>query len=951
MSTTLSEWHERLDGHFRVLRSERDAFGQGRPLFALEHGLDLGRDLEDLSAAVRASVAEGQLPQRSWLPFVVYAAEIGYRYQGDEYWPVFEAETPRWKQRGSGGRLYVRRRYEEFAETYGGALPSGRWAAWFKNIAWPITHAVLPTDLQRHLARLLYDYRRALTNDLLDDHDALGERLARRSHDTSARFRQFAENSQLLGLVAASLLLGDEESSALLDKATLHRIVVDLSHERQAGAWLRDAKRAAVRVRRRGFVAPSRSPIAGPSLDSDVMRWPKLELDLSVRRAGDGWRAYVAVPGHESLAQRFPDLRGELEKVRYRVAGVEGTQPRGALMYRRGPLPLIEWPASQAPVIAIEGGSEALKELLVDHCRMPAGPWLFHLNEPGLGREVRTNSVRPGEQYLLLTCDHPQLFDASPWEQATLSTSGVSALSLDVPAAVDAAGIEALQLLGVGLTSGLEVWPAGLVPAGWDGEGRATWLAGEDPIIGVRSSRSATTCVVSTEVEIVNVPWPDGDDNMFVQLSDLSAGSHRVDVALLDPDVDGPIAEGQLILRILEPADSSSTVGARQGLQVLSHPARPSLEELWTGEAAIVADGPEGEKVQFSVSLMTRSGRQTLARAAFSSALPVDALRWDGLFRGAKGTGEFKDVYDDAEEMVVTASSLVLGETEIRAQRPFASLRWCVGSDRDGPFARLIDHLDSDDLVVTYFDVAQPAAPTAPSIDGDDRIRTVNGGLIVATSGELSASAVLPPHISGGLESLDRLRVRPSLQTGTRSSDSVRKMIDLARLWARAATSGGSYAEALQARVNGAIVARLGGMIGGERWWEIELDVLDGRRPLDQRLVDGVGRFPEDRRVALALVQIGRTVGRSTFARSAAFANLLNTHTAGRYTDLADPILHLATAPGGLDAEDALVVRAVAEVLQRPVSYRLARLYALVVATPSDGADPDSASGGWSWES
>ena len=308
---TIGGWHGRLHDHFTTLRSIRDSFRPGSPVFALEHGLDLEEELPALQDAVRAAVAGRRLPSQAELPLVVYAAEIGYRYQGDEYWPVFEAETAGWERRGSAGREYIRNSYELFATTYGGARPSGVWARWFKNIAWPITHAVLPADLQRHLARLLSDYRHEFAPELLEDHEALGERLAAYSGGTSSRFRKFAENTSLMGLVAGSLLLGDEDETQLLSRDVLQRIVVDLSHERQAGAWLRNAKRAAVQVRRKGLLGRSLGAWQSPS--ESGKRWPKLELTLSLRRSNGRWTAYVTVPSFESIARRFPSVRNEVE--------------------------------------------------------------------------------------------------------------------------------------------------------------------------------------------------------------------------------------------------------------------------------------------------------------------------------------------------------------------------------------------------------------------------------------------------------------------------------------------------------------------------------------------------------------------------------------------------------------------------------------------------------------
>ena len=149
----LLELHQRLDAHFASLAAQRAAQQPPIPVFALEHGLTLEQS-ETLKSLVRASVRANAIPRNEWLPFVVYAAEIGYEYSGDEYWQTFEAKTPGWAFYGD--RDYIRRMFRRFQQQFGGALPQGRWADQFSIICWPITHAVLPTDLQRHLARLLF---------------------------------------------------------------------------------------------------------------------------------------------------------------------------------------------------------------------------------------------------------------------------------------------------------------------------------------------------------------------------------------------------------------------------------------------------------------------------------------------------------------------------------------------------------------------------------------------------------------------------------------------------------------------------------------------------------------------------------------------------------------------------------------------------------------------------
>lgn len=945
---TIGEWHGHLDAHFTALRSRRDSRHPGSPVFALEHGLDLSEELPALGDAVRAAVTGSRLPSQVGLPLVVYAAEIGYRYQGDEYWPVFEEETPGWQRRGVAGRKYIRTKYEMFAATFGGARPSGAWARWFKNIAWPITHAVLPADLQRHLARLLSDYRHEFTVELLENHDALGERLAAYSGGTSSRFQKFAENTSLLGLVAGSLLLGDEEETPLLSADVLRRIVADLSHERQAGAQLRNAKRTAVQVRRKGLLG--RSIEARPESTEPDRRRVRLELTLSLRQSRDGWTVYVAVPSFEPLARQFPPIRNELERLRCSVEGVPGFRARGSLMYQQGPLAFDTMPRPILSPVAVEGASSLLSELLVDHCRISAEPWLFQIREAGLATQVRTNCVRPGQDYILLQQEAEEVGGFADAAAIDLTTQGVRGLRFSVPDGVDDAFLDTMRQIGLGLVSQVAVWPAGLTPSSWDGEGHAAWPAGDSPILGIRSQRQVAKCVVSTSEDVIQFPWPDAENRAFVQLSDLEIGTHQVEVVLLDGnEPPREVAQGRIMVRILEPVDSTTAASTRQGIQTWVHPARPTLDELWGGAADVVVTGPLGAKAHFEMCLMTRGGRKTLARRPFSSAMPVSEDRWHELLRAVQGDSQFASAVGRAEEILVVVSNPVLGRAEIRAERPFEPLRWSTGYDRDGPYARLIDHMGSEDLEIRYSDVTTPTESVQVRDSYDGKIRAERGALIIACADEIETAVVLPPHISGGLDSLGKLSVRPSLQTGNRSAGSVRRMIELARLWTRRAVPADQYAARLQAQVNDAIVARTSGMIAGGRWWEVELEVLNGRSMSRERLLKALGRSPGEREAATALIDTALHVGASPDERSVEFAQSLNAHGWRDVTEFADPILRLGTAPGSIDLADTLSAPAIDAVLEQPALVRLARCFALAIYGTDQ--DPDaSLLAEWPWE-
>ena len=66
------------------------------PLFGLEHGLIQAEVRRARKRTVRAHIAHRRPSQNHWLAWIVYSAELGYRYSGDEYWQTFEQETPGW---------------------------------------------------------------------------------------------------------------------------------------------------------------------------------------------------------------------------------------------------------------------------------------------------------------------------------------------------------------------------------------------------------------------------------------------------------------------------------------------------------------------------------------------------------------------------------------------------------------------------------------------------------------------------------------------------------------------------------------------------------------------------------------------------------------------------------------------------------------------------------------
>lgn len=929
-SRSLDEWHAHLADRFAQLRKERDAVRPGSPIFALEHGLSLGDDLPELQAAVRRAVGRPRLPRTCGLPFVVYAAEVGYGYQGDEFWPGFEEATPGWTSHGvDTARRFIRHQFEDFAETYGGALISGRWARWFKNIAWPITHAVLAKDLQRHLARLLYDYRNALTSELLEDHAALGEQLARRSSDTSARFRNFAENTELLGLVAAALLLGEEDDTQLLTPEVLSRLVSDLSRERRAGAWLADAKRAAVRVRLKGLQRGG-SAGGGTAEPRAGVTSPAIEASLSLRRGPEGWKPYVVIPSHAPLAERVSAVREVIERSRYRIEGVAGVQPTGALMYDRGPVPLQAWPAIDgAPLVSVEpaGTGADPPGLLADHCRMPAEPWLFRITEPGIARHVRTRTVRPDNEYICIRRDRTTI-DGVQCEAVDFAVSDAHALKFTVPSVVDKAATTGLVAAGLSVAPEVTLTPVGLVPAAWDGEGLAEWPAGESPMLAIRSSRSVARCIAATDTEVKEFDWPDDSDTILLQLAEPAPGTRAVSVRLLD-EAGEVLAQGSVIVTLRDPVDSATTATARQGMQVRAFPPHPTLTTLWAGESRLEITGPAEERVKFTIRLAGGRGGM-LGHNTFSSQLPVSVDRWWELLRGARREHGLDDVVDQADEFIVGVEHPSLGHAEVHTRRPFEPIRWVVGHDRRGPFGRLVNHTAATP-VLQFFPAEQPASCEEIPYEDDKEFRFTSAGLIYARCDDIEAATIIPPQVSGGLDALGLLNVRPTLQTGPRSLDSVQRALALARLWGSLPTQVDPSGSMVQSRVLSAIRARLGGLIGGSYWWEVEKAVLDERQLTTTKLRSGIARGAHERGIAEGILE--RRRGGADLARLTDFyCTAMAVQCRWLPDSTARVVAAMARAPEGVDSEDEQVVTAIREVLDRPATFRLARFLSLVEA-------------------
>lgn len=834
--------HDRLDLHYQKLANARKQQPGQPPVYIIEHGLSASEVLV-LGDLVKDWVRRFRPSRKLWLPFVVYATEVGYAYEGDDYWPTLGAKAKGWEKNVS--RQFLKARFQEFAQLYSGATPRGKWASHFSIICWPITHALLPSDLQRQFARLLYDSRSALTSQLLNEPRQLGRVLASRSGATSKRFQQFAENTELLGHVACALL-GDGGSDAMIEPEALSRITVDLTMQRQARNWFNDARSSADRLRLKGV---TRAASAKPETSAPNRRSRSLlpSVPFSIHSGRSGWQVRLSVPDITPIFTDNPEVMDEVRLVRCRVAGTDRRpKGRGWLLHPGQQVALERWPGPDNVLFELEGASRELSDVLDQEARTPSTrPWLFRVGVDGIGRIVRSGVVRPGARYVVVG---PSLGVARvPWiRDQPVTCAGASALLVDVPRIVDVATEEAIRAVGCGVQAVVGISPAGLVPAAWDGEGSGEWLVGDRPMLKLTSTHRYTECTVVLNDSDTTVISGEAltDNSVVLQLPELDQGLHDLTFSFLSHDGSLSIPAVRVEIRIREAEQDRSSGTFRDPIRLLPTPPGASLEDVWDERAALEVEGPDGMSATVTATLNGREG-ECLATYTFAVTLPVLSGDWSKRVQSKlRSSPDFQAAYDDASHITIEVGNQDLGVVSTRFERELEALRWGFHRTKEGLVLRLLESADTgDEVEVSRYsfgtpELGMPEDPTNRSYWNE------KGGLFVARVQGHEASAILPPIVHD-LQDLRSARSAVRLRPGNRVASRVKELVDLAELWSGSRSPGHLLARDRRTAVARAINAEIGSIVGGGEWAILERQYENGLLPSVADLGVGVASGPQ----------------------------------------------------------------------------------------------------------
>ncbi|HKX46485.1 MAG TPA: hypothetical protein VJP77_07265 [Planctomycetota bacterium] len=822
----LGAWNQRLFEHFGALTRDR----QHIPLFALEHGLAQA-ELLSLQSTVRAHIQVAAPSRNHQLVWTVYAAEMGYGYAGDEYWQTFEEQTPGWTLHGK--REWIRDAFVAFQRKFAGAKPSGPWAEKFSIIAWPITHAILPRDLQQQLARALYDLRHAFSAELFDEPQRLGDFIAARSWNTSARFQNLVQAPALVGQIAAALLLqGKEGFKTLLHPMTLKRIGDDLDRERRGRDWLRGARRAAEeRATIRGLTIGRPTTATFQRRDEARAEVERLGIEPRlVLRPIDGsrWEVSLVIPDLSHLLIRFPQMREALVDSRCTVAGAAGRPlARGRCLHGPQRVALSRWPRQDDVLLKFERTNAQLEYLLRAECMLrPGSSWLFKVASDGLAYESRGMRVRADTKYVLVSTES---FAHSPLTRnVELTCQGVHAIVLEVPSALTKEWEQALSHLQITQAKSIEVWPVGLAAVAWDGEGHGEWLASETPTVAIRSDHAIDELIVAMgsgpSLSLALTGTPPGEP-IFIELPALPVGLHKFSVAARsgsgsDSEVIGDL---DVVMRVREARRWSPGTTTHGPLELELDPAAPTLEQLWEGRAAVVIRGPAGRQATCRIKLFVRAGEPpSFERQLSVVTLPLANEEWTRQFELLKNDKEAPRAYDDARLCEVEFSAEELGALSLRCEREFTPLRWSLRRRSTGFVARLHDDAGSGAIVIERYSFERPdVGEKLPQAAEYDVPRT--GGLYAATLGDFKATIIVPPVVRGLMD----LRCSPQFESWPRTPEAVARLMNLSQLWTGARLSGDPISGARRWTVIRAITAHLLALICGHEWKSAESRLKD----------------------------------------------------------------------------------------------------------------------------
>jgi hypothetical protein len=822
----LAQTQKQLEGHFQGLSRERA--GLGYPVYAFEHGLDL-EAIDALRKALCAELVRIGYPKPDhWLLWTIVAAEVGYTYDGDEYWDSFETEIPRWVSYGS--RETVRGWFRDFTKRFNGIQPTGRWAEHFSIIAWPITHSILPQYLQSQFARHLYDLRHELAANDDASADELGNVLGERYYGNSSRFENFLQQTALTARLVLALRDEDVQGSVTpIYRPTLARIVEDLERKGASRGYLRDARHvlrnARLRVRA-GLAGPAQRD---PQQSSNVVLTIPPGIKLVGRRtADDSWTLAAALPDFPALMKQIDIALPALDKARIRFSDKpEIWMPGRALLSysdSHHALQVLPNPLSDS-IIQFQEPAGPVAALAPQLTILSRPPWLLRVDADGIARQMLGNHIRTGEDYLIATTTAiaPDIASAISLNEASSRTGGAFLYRMLTPRSISYSYIQALTKLGLGYALQVKVAPIGLVPRWDEAKACSVWLPNEEILLRLSADFPVAEFIITIDgVAKTRLSAPEGT---IISLGHLGLGRHTVEIAATaakssaDDKAIRSISPETIFIEVRAPVPWRNNVKAQTGLRLILEPADTSLDDLLEKRASLSLQGPAGRSAAVEARLYDTSGHITETSDIGRLDLPSNDTALARIIeRLAKEPLSEKIQSAPRVELAFVVDEL--GAIGHVFPHPIPPLRWKL--TREGPThkIRLVDEAGAaPNISVSRYPLAAPDRRESESVEACLQGLEVKppGSLFSAThDGRFYAAfASVPP--AGKLSTFLDLSAQIALAVPGDSAAGIMRLLAILRIWRRARPLG-ALAVIRKARVLETIEKQVERLACGARW-------------------------------------------------------------------------------------------------------------------------------------
>lgn len=830
----LADFQQRLSDRYTRLRDLRAS--ENYPVYAIEHGFSPEEITTAMSLLGESYSAYNCITDAYWLVWTAAAAEVGYKYDGAEYWDTFRQTIPQWLDR-TCDRNKIREFYRKFAATYHGLTPIGLWAKQFPIIAWPITQSILPKYLQRHFASHLFELRHELVKGCELTLEEIGDLLCNSYIGRSSLFEGFLQQKPLTSRIVMALSIEElADTVAPIEKPILDRIITDIDALGSIGRRLRETQRILRDARfinsyRPGFVSQIKLQEPSRELVADRTEGPRL---IARPSDNDMWALSLSLPDL-SLPLKSAGLTTrdmEQARMRFRLYSMEsGWIPARALFGYKGDTeePLTSYPAETVDVFTFDNPLEAATSVLESRLRLPAQEArLLKIRLDGSAYELSGRHVRSNHSYVIVTrATLPEAFIAGlGLIPLKVKTSSAYLWRLNVPTMLDAPKIAALASLGFGYRLGIRLQPVGLTPR-WNATNDGiSFIDTECPLFCISSEIDVREFLVKLDQSAPLRIVPSSDGATLISLGALSVGTHSLSVSALGVSTGRDMASEVLSIDVRSAAAWQSSIVGKAGVALKLEPVEATLDQFLYDAASLRVIAPPRRRLKLNAHFYGLNGELFREEFLQNYSTPLDNHKLSRDIAQKLGSEAQAVNVERAARIELAISLEELGSSCVAFEKPVEPIRWLRVDDRK---VRLSDDTGDDTQpIVERFDLE--AVNIATKINYEQALEGFElrgkGGLLVATYKE-HFYEIIVTATKWTQATLKDLNI-PTRVSGTRST--AQELITALKKWNSTRRLIGPLAPLARRNAIQSLERALGATLCGDEWVASIDRVLSGKQ-------------------------------------------------------------------------------------------------------------------------